>query len=59
MAVAAGSFDAAQDDSSLFRRERFVKARFATIGCVAMNDAALRRFVDGGNCRANLIGTAI
>ena len=43
----------------LFRRERFVKTRLATIGRVAMNDPALGRFVDSGNRRANLIGAAL
>jgi hypothetical protein len=43
----------------LFRRERFVKPRFTTIGCVAMNNSGLGRFIDSGNRRANLIGTAL
>jgi hypothetical protein len=57
--IAAGSFDFAQDDVGLFRRdERFVKTCLAPIGCVAMNDPAFRRFVDSRNGRANLIGGA-
>ena len=43
----------------LFCHERFVKTRLATIGRVAMNDAALRSLVDRRNCRPNLIGAAL
>jgi hypothetical protein len=43
----------------LIRRERFVKPRFTTIGCVAMNNSGLGRFIDSRNRRANLIGTAL
>ena len=43
----------------LFRRERFVQPRLATIGRVAMNDPTLGRFVDSRNRRANLIGGAL
>ena len=43
----------------LFRRDEcFIKTRLATIGRVAMNDPAFRRFVDSRNRRANLIGRA-
>jgi hypothetical protein len=42
--------------AGLFRRERFVQPRLATIASVAMNDSALGRFVDSRNRRANLIG---
>ena len=57
--VAAGSFDFAQDDLVLFRRdERFVKTCLAPIGRVAMNDPAFRRLVDSRNRSANLIGSA-
>jgi hypothetical protein len=43
----------------LFRSERLVQPRLATIGRVAMNDPTLRSFVDGRNRRANLIGGAL
>jgi hypothetical protein len=46
-----------QKRTRLLRRLRFVKARLATVRRIAMNDAALRRFVDRRNRRANLIGT--
>lgn len=60
MAIAAGSFDFAQElTARLFPRERSVKPRLATISCVAMDDSALGRLIDGGNCCANLIGTAL
>lgn len=59
MPIAARFFDFAQDERSLFRRERFVKPCLATIGCVAMDDPALGRFVDRGNRRANLIRIAL
>jgi hypothetical protein len=46
--------------ASLFSpSERLVQPRLATIGCVAMNDPTLRRFVDSRNRRANLIGGAL
>jgi hypothetical protein len=42
--------------SALFcGRERFVEPRFATIGCVFVNDSAFRSFIDCGEKRANLI----
>ena len=43
----------------LFRSERLVQPRLATIGRVAMNDPTLGRFVDRRNRRANLIGGAL
>ena len=43
----------------LFRSERLVQPRLATIGSVAMNDPTLSRFVDSRNRRANLIGGAL
>ena len=45
--------------AALFRRKRFVKPRLATIGCIAMNDPALGRFIDRRNRSANLIATAL
>ena len=44
---------------ALFRCERSVKPRLATIGRVAVNDSTLGRFVDSRNRRANLIGAAL
>jgi hypothetical protein len=35
--------------------ERFVEPRFATIGCVFVNDSAFRSFIDCREQRANLI----
>ena len=49
----------AQDDTRLFRRERLVQPRLATIGGVAMDDSTLGCFVDSRNRRANLIGRAL
>ena len=43
----------------LFRSERLVQPRLATIGRVAMNDPTLRSSVDSRNRRANLIGGAL
>ena len=43
----------------LFRSERLVQPRLATIGRVAMNDPILGCFVDSRNRRANLIGGAL
>ena len=63
MSVFAGSFDPpgrrAQDESSLFRRQRFVKTRLAAIGRVAMNDSTLGGLVDCRNRRVNLICGAL
>ena len=45
--------------AGLFRRERLVQPRLATIGRVAMNDPILGCSVDSRNRRANLFGGAL
>ena len=46
----------AQDDGVLFRSgQRFVEPRFATIGCVSMDDSAFGSFIDRGNGCSDLL----
>lgn len=47
---------APRETTRLFRRQRLVETRLATVRRVPMNDPTLRRLVDRRNCRLNLIG---
>ena len=46
-------------ENLLLGAKQHIEPRFAAISCVAMNDSALGRFIEGGNQAPNLFGVGL